>query len=63
MRIKTTIVLDFTENNIRQIGDFCDLTNEEVKQQLASGEISLDDMIDEAWRYYEEPCSRVVVEN
>ena len=63
MRIKTTIVLDFTENNICQIGDFYGLTTEEVKQQLASGEIPLDDVIDEAWQHYEEPCSRVVMED
>ena len=63
MRIKTTIVLDFVENNIREIGDFLDLTNEEVKRQIASGDLPFDDIIDEAWQYYEEPCSRVVIED
>lgn len=62
MRVKTTIVLNIHESGIRQVGDWNDLSNEEVKRQIESGEITLDDLIDAAWEYYEEPCSRAVVE-
>lgn len=62
MRVKTTIVLDIHESGIRQIGDWNDLSNEEVERQIENGEIMLDDLMDTAWEYYEEPCSRAVVE-